>query len=60
VAKPSLQVPNSSFPSKPQTPDNYYFVSGPEDVVFVYYADHGGPGILGLPEVGAYRLQLKK
>jgi legumain len=23
---------------------------GPEDVVFVYYADHGGPGILGLPE----------
>lgn len=24
--------------------------SGPHDHVFVYYADHGGPGILGMPE----------
>lgn len=24
--------------------------SGPDDHVFVYYADHGGPGILGMPD----------
>lgn len=24
--------------------------SGPKDHVFVYYSDHGGPGILGMPE----------
>ena len=25
--------------------------SGPDDVVFVYFADHGGPGILGMPNM---------
>lgn len=25
--------------------------SGPEDHVFVYYSDHGGPGILGMPNL---------
>jgi len=28
--------------------------SGPNDKVFVYYADHGGPGILGMPEGETY------
>jgi len=28
--------------------------SGPNDKVFVFYADHGGPGILGMPEGEAY------
>jgi legumain len=28
--------------------------SGPNDHVFVYYADHGGPGILGMPEGQTY------
>jgi len=28
--------------------------SGPNDKVFVYYSDHGGPGILGMPEGQAY------
>jgi legumain len=23
--------------------------SGPDDKVFVYYADHGAPGLLGMP-----------
>jgi legumain len=28
--------------------------SGPQDKVFVYYADHGGPGILGMPDGETY------
>jgi legumain len=28
--------------------------SGPNDMVFVYYADHGGTGILGMPEGESY------
>ncbi|KAI4990268.1 hypothetical protein ZWY2020_038631 [Hordeum vulgare] len=28
--------------------------SGPDDHIFVYYADHGGPGILGMPEDEEY------
>ncbi|CAN6327027.1 unnamed protein product [Urochloa humidicola] len=28
--------------------------SGPEDHVFVYYSDHGGPGVLGMPSDDGY------
>jgi legumain len=28
--------------------------SGPDDHVFVYYSDHGGPGVLGMPSDGEY------
>jgi legumain len=28
--------------------------SGPDDHIFVYYADHGGPGVLGMPNDEAY------
>ncbi|KQJ90210.1 vacuolar-processing enzyme [Brachypodium distachyon] len=28
--------------------------SGPNDHIFVYYADHGGPGVLGMPEDESY------
>jgi len=43
-ATASCPLANSGFGS------GRAITSGPEDVVFVYYADHGGPGILGLPE----------
>ncbi len=44
-ATASCPLANSGFGS------GKVIASGPEDVVFVYYSDHGGPGILGLPEV---------
>ena len=44
-ATTSCPLANSGFGS------GKVIASGPEDVVFVYYSDHGGPGILGLPEV---------
>ncbi|XP_047049253.1 vacuolar-processing enzyme-like [Lolium rigidum] len=28
--------------------------SGPDDHIFVYYADHGGPGVLGMPDDEEY------
>ncbi|KAK9141956.1 hypothetical protein Syun_011356 [Stephania yunnanensis] len=28
--------------------------SGPDDHIFVYYTDHGGPGVLGMPSTAPY------
>ncbi|KAK9102232.1 hypothetical protein Sjap_019486 [Stephania japonica] len=28
--------------------------SGPDDHIFVYYTDHGGPGVLGMPSIAPY------
>ena len=40
---------NDASSLKPGTTGSKMLAPGPNDHVFVYFADHGGPGILGMP-----------